>query len=222
LKTNNLSSIFILEAIEPETDCVVGECRFQVDDEDALFAIADPSAGRSDLNYNYELSRDDLDQLKSRFDLSFELQVGLNARLRRADRTHGLPYKVHTGRELRMMLNGIKPLAYFYEEHPSAMPGIIPEHLFDPHVAAGRFVKRDYVDRQLEFDLAHRLPRMRVVLYALAHEAWRIDAFIVALETARKTGWNESIERVVGTLLGYEEWQNDAYIAARDKGGLLT
>jgi hypothetical protein len=52
----------------------------------------------------------------------------------------------------------------------------------------------------------------RVLLYSLRHEEWRIDAFALVQNTAARTGWNESLERIVGSLLGYDEWQNDAYM----------
>lgn len=34
------------------------------------------------------------------------------------------------------------------------------------------------------------------------------------LQTACKTGWDESLERMEGSLLGYEEWQIDPYFSA--------
>ncbi|MCC6778157.1 MAG: hypothetical protein IT537_16220 [Hyphomicrobiales bacterium] len=52
----------------------------------------------------------------------------------------------------------------------------------------------------------------RFVLYALKHEEWRIDAFILLQETAARVGWSEGFERMLGSLLGYEEWQNEAFI----------
>ena len=52
----------------------------------------------------------------------------------------------------------------------------------------------------------------RIVMYALPHQEWRIDAMILLLETAAKSGWSEGFERMQGSLLGYEDRQNDIYI----------
>lgn len=108
------------------------------------------------------------------------------------------------------MLDGVKPFAAFSEEYPSLTDdSVIPEQLFDRYVADGRFLKREYVEiRSL------RGYRTRRVLYARPDEAWRIDAYILLWHTGQVTGWNESLERMEGFLLGYEEWQTDAYIRA--------
>lgn len=119
-----------------------------------------------------------------------------------------LPYRLHTGRELRMMLAGVKPLAVFsdvLEDDPS--PWCFPEDVFDPHVRAGTLVRREYVE------LADAPVRM--LLYALAPEAWRIDAFILLCEVALHEGWNDALTRMQGALLGYAHWQNDVHLARR-------
>ena len=56
-----------------------------------------------------------------------------------------------------------------------------------------------------------RIGRRRV-LYALPSQQWRIDAYLLLYETAEKSGWNEDLERMEGTLLGYEGWQNELNI----------
>jgi len=116
-----------------------------------------------------------------------------------------LPYRLHTGRELRMMLAGVKPLAVFsdvYEDDPS--PWCFPTDVFEPHVRAGTLVKREFVELADE--------RVRVLLYALAPEAWRIDAYILVSQAALHEGWNDALTRMVGTLLGYAHWQNDVHL----------
>ncbi len=116
-----------------------------------------------------------------------------------------LPYRLHTGRELRMMLAGVKPLAVFsdvLEDDPS--PWCFPEDVFDPHVQAGTLVKREFVELGTV--------RVRVLLYALAAEAWRVDAFILMREVGRREGWNDALTRMQGSLLGYASWQNDLHL----------
>ena len=113
------------------------------------------------------------------------------------------------------MLEGKKPLASFSGQYPPS-PHVeeIPERLFDPYVEEGRFVKREYV---MFADNCGPLLRskglcMRIVMYALADQEWRIDAMLLLLNTAVKSGWSEGFERMQGSLLGYEDWQNDIFI----------
>src|SRR5260370_24075614 len=57
------------------------------------------------------------------------------------------PYRIHTERELALMLAGTKPLAAFSEGYPS-LHGlcVIPEREFESHVAAGRIIKREHIE----------------------------------------------------------------------------
>jgi hypothetical protein len=121
-----------------------------------------------------------------------------------------LPYRLHTGRELRMMLAGVKPLAVFsdlLEDDPS--PWCFPEDVFEPHVRDGTLVRREL----LEVDgAAMRQRAVRVLLYALAAEAWRIDAYVLLRQVGRHEGWNDALTRMEGSLLGYAHWQNDVHL----------
>ena len=51
-----------------------------------------------------------------------------------------------------------------------------------------------------------------MVLYALPHQRWRIEAMLYLLDAGAKSGWSEGMERLQGMLLGYENWQNDIFI----------
>jgi hypothetical protein len=127
-----------------------------------------------------------------------------------------LPYKIHTNRELTLMLSDCKPLAAFVEDYPrETVHEVVPESKFEPYVLSGRFVKREKTYRSAtctdpQRDGARR--SIRRVLYAQPTEAWRIDAYLLLHETAELSGWSEGFERIEGTLLGYEQWQNDAYL----------
>ncbi len=133
-----------------------------------------------------------------------------------------LPYAVHTGRELAMMLAGTKPLAAFVDEYPSFHGGdVIPERDFEPHVASGRLIKREQI-----FLPAANAPivkgqriGLRRVLYAQPSEEWRIDAYLRLWASADTSGWSEELERQEGTLLGYEDWQVDWHIPHRFRSG---
>jgi len=119
-----------------------------------------------------------------------------------------LPYQVHTNHELGMMLRGEKPLAVFVDGYDN-FPTVVERYLrlFDRRVAAGQFVKREYVvpERKRPAVLG-----WHTILYALPEEEWRIDAMI----DLRLSGeWSPAHEREEGRLLGYEEWQNDAWLS---------
>jgi len=198
---------FVLEALDDTTECPIEEAVFEVDDLEELCTIV--GANVADIHLvRYEPEPKQVRRIKRRFKVAFE-PGSLMVRLRAWDRLDDLPYKVHTNRELALMLQGIKPLSIFagqYPDHPDLEE--IPERLFDPYVAAGRFVKREYV----EATTGREALGIRHVLYALLSQEWRINAMILLLDTAAQTGWNEGFERMQGSLLGYETWQNDIFI----------
>jgi len=107
----------------------------------------------------------------------------------------------HTGKELALMLAGLKPLAAFVELLPDdAGKGIIPETDFEPHVQSSKIVKFEYQY------ISTRMPgkTFRRVLYALPGQTWRFNSHQMLWFLAEKYGWNEGFERVEGFLLGYE------------------
>ncbi len=119
------------------------------------------------------------------------------------------PYVIHTGRELELMLQGKKPLSVFCDDIESSYSEeIIPEKAFAPFVLNGTLKKREHISGVTPLQL-------RRVLYAVLSEEWRLDAFLLLREVADKSGWNESMERMEGRLLGYEEWQCDFHIQNR-------
>ena len=193
---------FVLESLDETTECITEEVVFEVDEVAELCTIID--ANVADISrFVYELESEQVERLMLRFKIAFDHRSPM-VRLRGWRPIDELPYKVHTNRERALMLQGIKPLSIFSGEYPGH-PDLeeIPERLFDPYVAAARFVKREYV-----------VPSRgtREVLYALPTQEWRINAMILLLDTAAQTGWNESLERIQGSLLGYETWQNDVFM----------
>jgi len=119
----------------------------------------------------------------------------------------------HTGRELELMLAGGKPLAHFYDYYPPEPPEeIVPSEAFAPYVDSGLFEQRVFVELGDPDPAAPQIRGVYHVLYALATEAWRIDAFIAMTCEARVVGWNERFERLEGSLLGYTDLENDRHI----------
>jgi hypothetical protein len=117
-----------------------------------------------------------------------------------------LPYRLHTNRELGLMLKGEKPLALFsdwYENRSDVLERYLA--FFDRHVQTGTFVKRDFVEKTRSPSI-----HVHVFLYSLPQEDWRIDAMIQLRNSY--TEWTADHERRFGQLLGYEDWQNDYWL----------
>ena len=124
----------------------------------------------------------------------------------------GLPYRLHTGRELILMKSGRKPLTVLSAGIPASESfEEIPEYLFDPLVESGLLVKGQFCEPNRSCHPVYK--GIRYVLYALKYQAWRMDAYIMLRNIAQKTGWNEALTRFEGSLLGYTEQENDAYAA---------
>ena len=116
------------------------------------------------------------------------------------------PYRIHTNRELGLMLKGIKPLAMFAdaEDHfPEAVLRYL--RMFDRHVESGRFTRRDVVV------MNSKEVRIRHIYFALRGEEWRIQAMIDL--KSRPGRWTRAKEREEGELLGYTSEQNDLWLS---------
>jgi hypothetical protein len=111
-----------------------------------------------------------------------------------------VPYLIHTGFELPLMLEGRKPLAAFCDSAEWLKREL---GIFD------RFVKQE---RLVMRTIAHG--NMLEVYFALPGHEWRIDSYI-QLCNSGASNWDDNHERQQGELLGYESWQNDWWIANR-------
>jgi hypothetical protein len=206
--------VYWLRAVDPALASIVHEARIDTDRE-TLCTLLDISLEELPPDACFELEPEDARALVQHFQLDFP--VGdLPVELHPWHPNDDLPYRVHTGRELALMLAGAKPLAVFVDWDPSAEDErIFPTRAFEPHVASGRLVKREVAQPPGPGALIvqGRPVGMRRVLYAVREEAWRIEAYLLLWATAEKSGWNAGFERMEGSLLGYEDWQNDVHIA---------
>jgi len=159
-------------------------------------------------HFSYELDNREIERLAVHFKFIVSSD-GACGRIHHHTWVNDLPYAVHTNNELSLMLEGTKPLAVFCEADSSkSSVEMTPEKLFDPYVAVGRFIKREYCETISNI-------RVRRILYALPWEVWRVDAYILMQTASKKVGWNDGFELMEGYLLGYEEWQCDAYLKAK-------
>jgi hypothetical protein len=208
-------SRFILQAIDPATESIATEATFETSDILELCTLAGIDGGNFPLNRVVDLDPAAVEKITKRYGVTYDAQ-SVDTVLAPWHPIDELPYRVHTDRELALMLAGKKPLSAFSEAYPSLDEerGLIPERAFQTHVDSGRIIKREHL-----FPPNENSPKLkgqplgtRCVLYALPGEEWRIDAYLLLWKTAEKVGWGEGFERLEGSLLGYEDWQNDAFI----------
>jgi hypothetical protein len=199
---------YVFEIIDPTTRCIVYP--MEVHDLERFYKAIQRDPAEMEDGMSYELASAEVVRIVAALGIPCEAE-GREGLLRPSVGTDQLPYKVHTGRELQMMLEGTKPLAVFSDSYPSSRPSYdnIPEDVFAPHVESGRFVSREVI---VPPEYPAREPPMRIVCYALATEQWRIDAYLLLHRVGFKYGWSETCERMEGTLLGYTDEQNDTYI----------
>jgi hypothetical protein len=206
-------AMFVVEAYDRETESIVRTYSFDVYDISDLCRILgiesfEPWAC-------YELDERDIESLNRAYGIGID-HDGLVQLRRRVDSDEHA-YLLHTNRELLLMLQGRKPLSVFVDEDGSSgTPSrFFPEAKFDAFVAASRFVKRVYVEPS-GIDVKRQIRR---VLYALPEEVWRINAYMLLIETSKHSGWNEGFERMEGSLLGYSSEENDIHILLQHKQG---
>jgi len=195
---------YILEFIDASLGCISEEIAFETDDVKALCAILKVNESDFPLDFNWRLEPSEIDELKKCFGIAGGAPDTF-AWLRPWEILDERPYKIHTNRELAMMLSGDKPFSAFSEKYPAESELEYPEKYFEPYVSAGLFVKKIFI-----FGEGDR--KGRYVLYAKIGEEWRIEAYILLKATAKKEGWNRGFERMEGSLLGYADWQNDIHL----------
>jgi hypothetical protein len=137
-ETDTSARRFFLQAIDADSNCPVYEVGFSVSDVGMLIALI--GEGLSDIRCAYDLPLATTLKIVSQYDVSFD-PGGHAVRLRPSSAHDNLPYRVHTGRELLLMLQGVKPLAVFSRPVEQVLT---EERFFEQHVAIGRFVKREY------------------------------------------------------------------------------
>jgi hypothetical protein len=199
----------VLELTDIQTGCLLDEVGFVDAESHQLLELL----GMEEANFegmSYDMSAEDLTSIRQEFK-SKKILLGAGAgQLRARGGWDDLPYKLHTNRELLLMLKGEKPLAVFHDAHPWQSHELreLCER-FEPYVTEGRFIKREYVDESF----LEKHQSMKWVFFALPAEAWRIDAYILLKQTAKLSGWNDGFERLEGSLLGYTDEQNTIHLS---------
>jgi len=210
---DSLPHRFILQAIDPDRGNPAFEAMFVVEQPEKLRAIlGEACANDPDLDYFYTLDPEELIAISRTFDVPFDPQ-GRETCLYKWTFRREVPYLVHTGYELALMLEGRKQFARMYYEYP---PERHPEEdRFDRYVEQGflhKEVELEPFAQSVQAKTGQRYDGVRTAYYTRKGEEWRIPAWKLIREASQKSGWNENFERLEGMLFGYEEWQNDWWI----------
>lgn len=212
---------FVLQARDPDHGCPVFEARFPVTELDDLRALVgiDPDDDQ-EFEGSYTLDAAETAAVAVRFGVAFDpegCEVHLWPWSKGWEARHGIPYPVHTGFELQLLLEGRKQLADMSDAYPPLSH--FNEDKFDRYVTDGLLHKEVAYEPFNERLEPYRIKDgrvfegMRRVYYTRKGEEWRIPAYRLISDAANKSGWNEDFERLQGLLFGYEEWQNDWWIA---------
>jgi len=201
---------FILQAIDPDRGNPAFEAMFVVERPEELRALlGEGAANDPDLDYFYRLEPEEVIAICRAFDVPFDPQ-GRKTCLYKWRRRREAPYLIHGGYELALMLEGRKPFARmggdFYP--PERYRG---EELFDRYVAQGvlhREVELEKFDEPRQQKDGRIIEGFRTVYYTLKGEEWRIPAWKLISKGTGGEGWNETLERLEGMLLGDEGRQN--------------
>lgn len=213
---------FILQAHDPEFGHPAFETMFVVERlEDLRTVLGIDAAVDPDVERYYRLEPDEVVAVIRRFGVAFDPE-GRDTSLYKWTKGHGVPYLVHTGYELVLMVEGRKQFARMGGEYyPPARHD--DEELFDRCVAQGLLHKEVELERFAEL-LRSKDGRVfegsRTVYYTRKGEEWRIPAWKLISKASGKSGWNEDFERMEGMLFGYEDWQSDWWIDNIRRSGI--
>jgi hypothetical protein len=201
---------YILNVVDPETGCNSDE--LELTSLDLL-----PDALRVELS---ELSEGDAIILNSveAFEVISALKRIVNSK-KNLGRIFCVPdefvlnFLSHTGKELRLMLEGKKPFAAF-SMSPDETANEYPEVFFEKYVRQGVISKVDYLQTESNYSPV----KIKYLLYALPKEEWRIESYLMLWRLAGKFGWNSSFEFTEGYLLGYETELDPFFLKEKNEG----
>ncbi|WP_234744979.1 MULTISPECIES: hypothetical protein [Burkholderia] len=202
---------FILSVVDPDLRNPCLDVRFETDDLDMLRRLVDPDAsGDAALDEAYLLSSAQVAAVCDAFGIAFDHGSREGFLCKHVDTGVRVPYLVHTGYELALMVQGRKPFG-FIEYNSEWQPSVELKARFDAYVDQGVFHSQEII-----LDASrpnHPARRIGQVLYTLKGEEWRITALELIRQHINLQGdGRENMERLEGALLGYERWQNDWWI----------
>ncbi|MBV8392165.1 MAG: hypothetical protein JOY81_03185 [Alphaproteobacteria bacterium] len=212
---------FFLQAIDPDHGSPMFETRFVVEDLAELQRLlGDGAKDDPELEMYYTLEPDEVVAINNRFGTGFD-PGDRKTMLERWSASRDLPYLIHGGYELWMMLDGRKPFTRITYEYPPKRH--LGEDRFDHYVTEGLLYKEvdlEPFEEPMKLKNGRVFEGVRTAYYTLQGQEWRIEAWRLVEKAQSKGGWNETLEHLEGMLLGYEDWQNDWHLAKIRENGL--
>lgn len=193
------------ETLDPELRCVMTTTRVEAQSIEAVAKALDVDLAGYERSFALDLEAEDVAALRGVSTLGGVDQQA-PARLRTPHRMDCLPYEIHTDRELRLMLNGAKPMAMF-SRGPGERFADICGQPFHQFVAVGALLHGRFhlLARQLNNTFA------TYDIFSLPGEQWRSEAMRMLVEDMHAGAWTLGHELLEGALLGYSAEQNRIY-----------
>lgn len=195
-----------LRKIDPLTESYTSQVEFETNLDDVVKSLIDVKL--FDDWMSYRISKIEYRKIVDYFKLEIENFAEI-AEITNIGDKKMIDDNSHTGRELLLMIQGLKPLSVFSDEEKYFENSYeLIQRAFDKYVTSGDMVKYSYV-----YDgLGYKGIKQKRLMYALSEETWRIPAYKALWKLADKYGWNVGFERLEGFLLGYEETIDDFFI----------
>lgn len=211
---------FILSAIDPDLLYPCLEVRFETEDLDALRRLVEPDVPEdAELDDWYLLSPIQVAAVCDAFGIEFDHGSRETLLAKYVKARVPIPYLVHTGYELALMVEGRKPFG-FVDFDSEWQPSVELKGRFDEYVAQGVMHSQEII-RDVPARPGHPARRIGQILYTLKGEEWRIPALEFFRQNLNLHGDGcENMERLEGALLGYERWQNDWWIDHLARSGI--
>jgi hypothetical protein len=203
---------FVLQALDPDHGGPVFEAAFFVSEVEDLRALLVDAGDDPALKRGYFLDAAELAAINEHFGAAFDPN-GREVLLKPWRSLRDVPYLIHTGYELPLLLEGRKQLARFSEEYPPNQHW--NEEKFERYVTEGslhREVVVEPFEEPIHLKDGRVIEGLRTVYYTRKGEEWRIPASKLIWAAAAKSKWSEDFELMEGMLYGYEDWQNDWWI----------
>jgi hypothetical protein len=213
---------FVLQARDPDHGSPVFEARFAVTELDDLRALIGADADDDpELDGPYTLDAAETAAIATRFGVAFDpegREVYLWPWSKRWEGRRGIPYLVHTGFELSLLLEDRKQLADMSDAYPPHSH--FNEDKFDRCVTEGLLHKEVAYEPFNERLEPYRIKNgrvfegMRRVYYTRKGEEWRIPAYRLVSDAANKSGWPISARVATDLVASRSIWRSVPMISS--------
>ncbi|MBX2855173.1 MAG: hypothetical protein KTR21_09305 [Rhodobacteraceae bacterium] len=151
----------------------------------------------------YEISKSEVNILKKEFNIT-EMDESSIAYIRPLCEHDRLSYKVHTGRELWLMIEGEKPMAYFSRHESEDFSQFCQQPFFE-YVSAQKI----HYDT---FTIAMEKGNLVYDVFYKSGEAWRVKTLEILKNILFNGVWSSEMLYIEGTLAGYSEDENMEFL----------